>query len=135
MAMIQKSDPGMAPAGDLLLGKGVEFDGKLTFAGTVRIDAKFTGSITTEDVLVVGEQARIDAQITCGTVIVHGEVNGDIKAKIAVELHHTARVRGDIETPSLSIERGVLFQGSTRMPGAERGGGPVKPVPSPPGAP
>ncbi|ABC81935.1 bactofilin family protein [Anaeromyxobacter dehalogenans] len=138
MAMIPKrDDPMQAPAGDLLLGKGVEFDGKLTFAGTVRIDAKFTGSITTEDVLVVGEQARIDAQITCGTVIVHGEVNGDIKAKTSVELHHTARVRGDIETPSLSIEKGVVFQGSTRMPGAggERGGGPVKSVAPPAGAP
>lgn len=136
MAMIQKrDDPMQAPAGDLLLGKGVEFDGKLTFAGTVRIDAKFTGSITTEDVLVVGEHARIDAQITCGTVIVHGEVNGDIKAKTSVELLHTARVRGDIETPSLSIEKGVMFQGSTRMPGAERGGGAVKPVPPPAAAP
>lgn len=113
--------------GDLLLGPGAEFEGKLTFAGTVRIDAKFKGSISTNDVLVVGEHARLDAEITCGTVIVYGEVNGNITAKAAVELHYPARLKGDVETPSLMIEKGVVFQGNTRMEGAEKGA-PVKAV-------
>jgi cytoskeletal protein CcmA (bactofilin family) len=104
----------------LLLGAGVEFDGKLTFQGTVRLDAKFKGSIVTNDVLVVGEHGRIDAEISCGTVIVHGVVNGNIKAKTAVELHHPAKVHGDIETPSLTMERGVLFNGALKMEGLER---------------
>ncbi len=111
----------MPPAtGDLLLGHGAEFEGKLTFAGTVRIDARFKGSIHTNDVLVVGENARIDAEISCGTVIVHGEVNGNIKAKTAVELRHPARMRGNVESPSLVIEKGVVFQGESRLAGAER---------------
>jgi cytoskeletal protein CcmA (bactofilin family) len=107
---------------DLLLGQGAEFEGKLTFAGTVRIDAKFKGSIVTNDVLVVGEHARIDADITCGTVIVHGEVNGNIKAKTAVELHRPARVRGNVETPSLMLEKGVVFEGESRMGQQEKAG-------------
>jgi cytoskeletal protein CcmA (bactofilin family) len=103
-----------------LLGRGARFEGKLTFEGTVRIDAIFIGSITTNDVLVVGESARIDGEITCGTVIVHGEVNGNIQAKAAVEIHKPAKVRADVETPSLSVERGSLFQGGCRMePGAK----------------
>jgi len=106
---------------DLLLGPGAEFDGKLTFKGTVRIDAKFKGSIITNDVLIVGEHARIDADITCGTVIVHGEVNGNIKAKSAVELHHSAKVRGDVEAPSLSVEKGAFFQGAVKMENLDRG--------------
>ena len=73
-------------ASDLLLGRGVRFEGKLTFAGTVRIDASFVGTIVTDDVLVVGEAARIDANITCGTIVVHGEVNGNIQAKAGVEI-------------------------------------------------
>ena len=103
-----------SPTGDLLLGPGAEFDGKLTFRGTVRIDAKFTGSITTSDVLVVGEHGRIDAEITCGTVIVHGEVNGNVRASNAVELHHTGRIHGDITAPSLMVEKGALLQGVVR---------------------
>jgi cytoskeletal protein CcmA (bactofilin family) len=105
---------------DLLLGEGAEFEGKLTFKGTVRIDAKLKGSITTNDVLVVGEHARIDAEITCGTVIVHGEVNGNIKAKTAVELHHPAKVRGNIETPSLTVEKGVILHGELKMEGSDK---------------
>jgi cytoskeletal protein CcmA (bactofilin family) len=112
----EEANPAAAAGGDLLLGVGAEFEGKLTFAGTVRIDAKFKGSIVTNDVLVVGDRARIDADITCGTVIVHGEVNGNIKAKTAVELHAPARVRGDVETPSFSMEKGVVFQGQSTMP-------------------
>jgi cytoskeletal protein CcmA (bactofilin family) len=100
---------------DLLLGAGAEFEGKLTFKGTVRIDAKFTGSIVTNDVLVVGEHARMDAEITCGTVVVHGEVNGNIKARNAVELYRSAKVHGNIETPSLMVEKGVLLQGEVKM--------------------
>jgi cytoskeletal protein CcmA (bactofilin family) len=102
-------------ASDLRLGHGVEFEGKLSFKGSVRIDARFKGSIVTDDVLVVGEHARIDAEIACGTVIIEGEVNGSIRAKSAVELHRSARVRGDIETPSLTMESGAFFHGTVKM--------------------
>jgi cytoskeletal protein CcmA (bactofilin family) len=122
MAMKRDDAPMSAAAGgDLLLGQGAEFEGKLTFAGTVRIDAKFKGSILTNDVLVVGEHARIDADITCGTVIIHGEVNGNIKAKTGVELRHPAKMRGNVESPSLTIEKGVVFHGESKMPGTEKG--------------
>ena len=107
--------------GDLLLGAGVQFEGKLTFKGTVRIDAKFTGSIVTNDVLVVGERARIDAEITCGTVVVEGEVNGNVKAKTGVELHRSAKVRGNVETASLAVEKGALLQGEVKMMPGEKG--------------
>ncbi len=126
----EEAAPGSGGAGDLLLGAGAEFDGKLTFAGTVRIDAKFKGTIVTNDVLVVGDRARIDADITCGTVIIYGEVNGNIRANSAVELHAPAKVRGDVETPSFSMEKGVVFQGQSSMP-AERAGVAVPPKPAP----
>src|SRR5512138_1947619 len=123
MAMMKRDELPSTLGGtsDLLLGAGAEFEGKLTFKGTVRIDAKFKGSIVTNDVLIVGEHAKIDAEITCGTVVVHGEVNGNIKAKTAVELHQPARVRGNIETPSLMIEKGVFVQGELKMEESEKG--------------
>jgi cytoskeletal protein CcmA (bactofilin family) len=114
------------PGSDLLLGRGARFEGKLTFEGTVRIDARFTGSIVTNDVLVVGEAARIDADITCGTILVHGEVNGNIKAKTAVEIHQTAKVRGDLETPSLVVQKGALFHGASKMDPAGAKAAPLK---------
>lgn len=105
-------------ASDLLLGEGAEFEGRLKFRGTVRIDALFKGSIITNDVLVVGEHARIDAEITCGTVIVHGVVNGNISASSGVELLRTARVRGNVKTPSLRLEKGAVLDGDVKMAGS-----------------
>jgi cytoskeletal protein CcmA (bactofilin family) len=112
--------PPPTPSSDLLLGEGAEFEGKLTFRGTVRIDARFKGSIITDDVLVVGEHARIDADITCGTVIVHGEVNGNVQAKSGVELLRTARVHGDVETPSVRLDKGAYLNGAVKMPRAPK---------------
>jgi cytoskeletal protein CcmA (bactofilin family) len=124
MAMLKREDmptniPGNSDL-NALLGRGSEFEGKLTFEGTVRIDGKFSGSIMTNDVLVVGEGAKVSAEISCGTVIVHGEVVGNIRAKTAIELHHPARVRGNLETPSLMIEKGVVFEGQAKMENIEK---------------
>lgn len=136
MAMLKREElPANHVAGgsdlNALLGRGSEFEGKLTFEGTVRIDGKFTGTIVTNDVLVVGEGAKVAAEIACGTVIVHGEVNGNIKAKVAVELHAPAKVRGNVETPTLMIEKGVMFEGQAHMEGIEKAApkAPSGPVP------
>ncbi len=125
MAMLKRDDApsSTVPAsGDLnaLLGRGSEFEGKLTFEGTVRIDGKFTGTILTDDTLVVGEGAKVSAEVTCGTIIVHGEVVGNIRARSAVELHQPARVRGNIESPSLAVDRGVIFEGQAKMENLEK---------------
>jgi cytoskeletal protein CcmA (bactofilin family) len=107
------------PQGEIntLLGRGSEFEGKLTFEGTVRIDGKLSGEIFSEDVLVVGEGASVNAEIDVGVIIVEGTVTGNIRAKRAVELHAPARVKGNIETPSLYIDKGVVFEGFSKMEG------------------
>ncbi len=100
-----------------LLGKGSEFEGKLAFEGQVRIDGKFTGQITTKDTLVIGDGAKVMAEIQAGTVIVNGVVEGNIKATQSIELHQPGRIKGNIETPSLLIDKGVVFEGSCKMEG------------------
>jgi cytoskeletal protein CcmA (bactofilin family) len=107
------------PQGEIntLLGPGSSFEGKLTFEGTVRIDGKLAGEIFSNDVLVVGEGAQVEAEIDVGVLIVEGMVTGNVRAKRLVELHAPARVRGNIETPSLFIDKGVLFEGQCRMEG------------------
>lgn len=109
-----------APSGDLnaLLGRGSEFDGKLSFEGTVRIDGTFSGEITTSDTLLIGESAKVTAEIKCGSVVISGEVTGNIHATQGVEMHRPARVNGDVTSPSLMIEKGVAFEGHSRMESA-----------------
>ena len=100
---------------DTLLGKGSEFEGKLSFKGQVRIDGKFTGHIQTDEVLVIGASARVSAEISAGTVIISGQVEGLIRATNVVELHKHAKVKGTIESPNVTMEREVTFDGTMKM--------------------
>ena len=68
------------------VGKGVEFKGTISYSGTVRIDGYLDGEIHTEGILLVGEDAVIQAKITAGTVVCKGKITGDIVAKERVKL-------------------------------------------------
>ena len=98
-----------------VIDQGCEFEGKLCFQGTVRIGGTFRGEIYTPDTLIVGEGARVQGQIEAGTVIISGEVIGSVRAKHRVEIHRPAIFRGDIHTPSLQVDDGVIFEGSSKM--------------------
>ena len=103
-----------------ILGPESTFEGKLMFDGTVRIDGNFKGEVRTEDILVVGQTARVEAQVFVGSIVINGEVVGDITAKQSVEIHAPGKVRGNICTPQLMIAKGVIFEGSSKMEEAIR---------------
>jgi cytoskeletal protein CcmA (bactofilin family) len=111
-----------------LLGRGAAFEGKLTFDGTVRIDGRFKGEVFSDDVLVIGEGAHVEAEIDIGEVIVQGTVVGNIKAKRSIEIHAPGRVKGDLHTPNLQIDKGVIFEGRSFM---ENAVGAARPQPQP----
>lgn len=98
-----------------LLGKGSEFEGKLTFEGAVQIDGRFTGEVFSKGTLIIGENAKVKAEIAVASVVVKGEVSGNIKAPNCVELHAPARLVGNIMTPALYVQKGVIFEGNTIM--------------------
>ena len=99
----------------ILFGPESNVDGRLQFDGAVEIDGSYRGAIKTSDVLKVGEQAVIQADITCGSAIVKGQVTGNIIARDSVTLQQGARVKGDITAPALSMEKGSTFDGLSRM--------------------
>jgi cytoskeletal protein CcmA (bactofilin family) len=97
------------------IDQGAEFEGKLSFRDTVRIDGRFQGEISSENTLIVGESGEIQAAIHSNTVIVSGTVVGNIKAACKVVLHKTSNVEGDIETASLVVEDGATLRGQVKM--------------------
>ena len=117
-----------------LLGRGASFEGKLTFEeGTVRIDGRFKGEVFSEGVLVIGEGAVVEAEIDIGEVIIQGTVVGNVKAKRSIEIHGPGRVKGYLHTPSLQIDKGVIFEGRSFMESATKqqvspAAGPSKPT-------
>ena len=108
-----------------LLGRGTAFEGKLTFEGTVRVDGKLKGEVFSDDVLIIGEGATVEAEIDIGEIIIQGTVVGNIRARRSIEVLAPGRVKGDLHTPSLQIEKGVIFEGRSFMEGMTAGTGPA----------
>src|SRR5690242_3869278 len=99
----------------ILFGPESNVDGQLQFEGPVEIEGTYKGAIKTSDTLKIGEHAVIEANITCGSAVVKGQVTGNIVARDAVTLQTGARVKGDITAPALSMEKGATFDGLSRM--------------------
>ena len=106
---------------DTLLGKGSEFEGKLVFKGQVRIDGKYSGHIQTDEVLIIGASAKVNAEISAGTVVISGTVEGLIRATSVIELHKGAKVKGTMEAPNITMEREVTVDGTMKMDGISAG--------------
>ena len=98
-----------------ILGREARFSGKLAFEGAVRIDGKFEGEIFTDDLLLIGPGAEVKASLQVGSVVIHGSVEGDVTAQSSVEIKAPGRLKGNITTPTLVIEKGVMFDGSSTM--------------------
>jgi len=97
------------------LGKGTEFEGKLTFHGSTRIDGHFKGEISADGDLIVSESGLLEADIHASHIVISGEIHGNITADRRVDIHAPAKVFGDIKAPSVVIDEGVIFEGRTRM--------------------
>ena len=97
------------------LGEGTDFKGILTFEGTVRVDGKLEGEIYTKDTLIVGESAVVGAEINVHTIVISGIVRGNVNATGKIEVHRPGKLFGNVKTPSLYIEEGVIFEGNCVM--------------------
>jgi len=117
--------PGKAAELSAYIDETSEIDGRYTFSGTVMLNGKFSGEISSSDTLIIGEKGVVNANIHAGIVLVNGEVRGNILGGDRVELRGTARVYGDVEAPVVVVEEGVLFEGHCRM---TRGGGADAPI-------
>ena len=97
------------------LGEGTDFKGILTFEGTVRVDGRLEGEIYTKDTLIVGESAVVGAEINVHTIVISGIVRGNVNATGKIEVHRPGKLYGNVKTPSLYIEEGVIFEGNCVM--------------------
>jgi len=102
------------------LGPESSIEGILAFHGIIRLDGKVKGKIISEDGLVIiGEQAVIDADIIVEEAQIYGRVNGRIEAKEKIEVFSPGRVVGDIYALIISIDSGASFNGNCGMKSRE----------------
>ena len=134
------TQPAPVPSGEgsTFIARGSEFVGKLTFEGTVRIDGNVQGEIFSKGTLVIGPGALIKAAINVESCQIMGTVHGNVSARQKLELKKPGRLVGDIRTPTLVLEAGVVFDGNCKMEnlgGAEAPRPAVPPREAPHGAP
>lgn len=98
------------------VGGGTVVTGEANFKAMMRVDGHLSGRVnSTSGTLIVGANGKVDANIEVAIAIVHGTVNGDIIATQRLELGRAAKLNGNIQTASLMIEPGALFEGSCKM--------------------
>ena len=93
------------------IGEESFFEGRFAIRGSLRIDGRFEGEALLVDQLQVGPKGRMKTNIVATSVVVEGLVIGNISATRRILLLSTARVLGDIKTPELIIQDGVILEG------------------------
>jgi cytoskeletal protein CcmA (bactofilin family) len=98
------------------VGTGTTVAGDAEFKGMLRIDGHFSGRVRSEKgTLIVSAGGLVEADVEVATARVNGTLEGDIVASERIEFGRAARVRGNIQTPTLVIEEGAIFEGQCRM--------------------
>ncbi len=106
----------MADAGNpqeytTVLGPDAVFKGELTFEKGMRLHGKLNGSVTTPGRLHVAREAKLEANVEAGAIIMEGEVQGNMVAADRIEMKPTTRYEGDLTTSKLVVEEGAQFKG------------------------
>lgn len=94
-----------------VIGERSYFTGNFSINGSLRIDGRFEGKSLKADQLYIGHEGKVKTNIDAVSVIVEGLIMGNINATSRVLLMPTAKVYGDIRTPELIIQNGVLLEG------------------------
>jgi cytoskeletal protein CcmA (bactofilin family) len=99
---------------ETILGSSATLKGDLKSQGNVRLDGTFEGTLEIDGNVLVGETAKITADIHAKNVSIAGAVRGNVSGK-KVQLLRTARVWGDIGATAISTEEGAFIEGKITM--------------------
>ncbi len=125
-----------------IIGPDASFKGELSFEKGLKLQGKFEGRINTPGRLHIAKEAKLQADVEAGAIVVEGDVKGNLSATDKIELKNTARYEGDIQTSKLVVDEGASLVGHVQVgpEASKRTGGhsPVaanRPIPGPnPGA-
>ena len=97
-----------------ILDEGASFKGVLSFDGVVRIAGKFEGEIWSEKgTLIIESSGQVTGQVKVCSLVVQGFLKGEVEASKQVKMHPPARFEGTVQSPSLQIDEGVVFEGAS----------------------
>lgn len=98
-----------------VVGPDMEILGGVKCEGTIRVQGKIGGPVSTSGPVVVGKGGRIDGDVEAVEIVVAGTVMGSIVGARRVELRETGRIKGDIRTERMKVDEGAQFEGHLRL--------------------
>ncbi|MFQ5798838.1 MAG: polymer-forming cytoskeletal protein [Bacteroidota bacterium] len=98
-----------------ILGAGTVMEGKLMSQGSIRIDGKLTGDVSSAENVAVGSTAEIEGMVSGKNITIGGKVRGKVNASEKLVFEGNAVVRGDVRSSKLVIDEGALFDGKCTM--------------------
>jgi len=102
---------------DTILSSDIDFTGVLRFEKPFLIRGKVSGEINATGLLVIDENATVNANINALRVLIRGTVKGDVTAVEKVEVTVTGRLAGNVTAPEILMETGCIFNGRCTMVG------------------
>ena len=106
-----------SPVGfETVIGANCVIEGKLSSSGNVRIDGTFSGTLDITGNVLVGETARINADVDARNISIAGAIRGNVTGN-RVQLLRTGRIWGDINASALTTEEGAFIDGKIAMKG------------------
>jgi cytoskeletal protein CcmA (bactofilin family) len=126
-----RQQPAAAPAqprGDAkesLLAAGLTIEGKIEGSGHVRIAGNFKGDVHVQGNLTIEAGAKVTGGVRANTVVIGGELEGNIDVASRVELLQTGVLNGDLKAGSLTVAAGSRMRGRAEFGWDEKGGGVV----------
>ena len=106
-----------------VLGPTLRFKGELHADEELLIRGRIEGTITHSQRITVCGEGVVKANIRAQTIVVEGTVEGDLSAEKAIQIKDTARLKGNVSAPSVSIVEGANFNGGVAMDVAKRAAG------------
>src|SRR5438093_10362669 len=111
-----------------VLGPDASFKGEMSFEKGLRLQGRFEGKINTAGRLHIAKEAKMQADVEAGAIIVEGEARGNLTAADRIELKQSARYEGDLLATKLIVDEGAVFHGHVTVgPDAVKGDGKARP--------
>jgi cytoskeletal protein CcmA (bactofilin family) len=101
------------------VGRGVNVSGRLVFQEPVRIEGLFRGEVSSSELVVITEHASVEGRVRATRVLVLGELTGDVIGARSAVFGPRARVKGKVESETLTVCEGALLEGDIRAKGEE----------------
>ena len=111
----QAASSGRKDLKESVIASGLTFEGKIEGSGHVRISGRFKGDVHVDGTLTVDAGAHLAGAVRAGSVVVAGEIEGNIEGAQRVELHQSGVVNGDVTAGSLTVADGARMRGRSEF--------------------